>query len=95
MTEDSKTRAVRPVYGMLVIILLIRGGYRGKRVYRSMGALTPLPHFIKNRFVIVDDDINAFRLERLHLRVGDVTTDLEDHVVLVVKTSHLSTRVSL
>lgn len=57
--------------------------------------LTPFPHFIKNRFVIVDDDINAFRLERLHLRVGDVAANLEYHVVLVVKTGHLSTRVSL
>lgn len=60
-----------------------------------MGALAPFPHFIKNRFVIVDDDINTFRLEKLHLGVGDVATDLEDHVVLIVKAGHLSTRVSL
>lgn len=59
-----------------------------------MGALTPFPHSIKYRFVIVDDDVNALRLERLHLRVGDIAADLKDHVVLVVKAGHLSTPVS-
>lgn len=54
-----------------------------------MGALTPLPHCIKHGFVIVDDNVDAFRFERLHLRVGDVAADLEDHVILVVEAGHL------
>lgn len=84
---------------MLVLVLSIKGEtieqlYVGERFYSSMGALTPFPHSIKHRFVIVNDDVNALRLERLHLRVGDVAADLKDHIVLVVEAGHLSTRVS-
>lgn len=85
--------------GILVIVLSVKREtieqlYVGERFYSSMGALTPFPHSIKHRFVIVNDDVNALRLERLHLRVGDVAADLKDYIVLVVKAGHLSTRVS-
>lgn len=58
-------------------------------MYSGVGALTPFPHCIKHGFVIMDDNVDAFGLERFHLGVGDVAADLEDHVVLVVEARHL------